>query len=305
MKFTSHIKTVLHRTDAGILVPAGMQQDSTGHSTSGLLELKDKAFAIESIYAECGLAISPQSGLARVLSDAKYVADRWMLNQDKDVTGEQYLRTTHFGQFADSIINLRNVQDRSRYLTRLLSGPLDNYSKGHSDAKNTLWELELWSALLRRNIMAALVDPPDIILSIHDYEISVACKKLYSEKHVQNVLSEAVRQIEQLNSPGIVAINIDEFGASGRVFMGTTSEHATGQLHQMNIEFLSKHDRHFRKYLKSERIAGALISIGCVADLSKGNPRLNFTRMHTIWCLEDRSPEQERCLNYIMKAFRN
>jgi hypothetical protein len=305
MKFNTQIKTVIHRTESGLLIPAGVQQDSTGHATSGLLDLKDKALAIEALYKECALSISPQSGLARVLYDAKHIADQWMLNQDKNVSGEQQLRTTHFGQFADSIINLRNVQDRTKYLARLLSGPLDNYSIGQSDAKNTLWELELWSSLIRREFTASLIDPPDIVLSIDKYDISIACKKLYSEKHVQNVLSEAVKQVEKHSSHGIVAINIDEFGGSGKVFMGKTVEHATSQLHQMNIEFLGKHDRHFRKYLKSERIAGALISIGCVSDLLQSTPRLNFVRMHTIWSLTDRSPDQARCLDNIMKAFRN
>lgn len=305
MKYRTQISSLIQRIDSGLFIPSGVQQDSTGYESTGLLVIKERAEAIQKMYADEGIVLPPQCGLADLIEKAKTTAGKWMLNRDRDVPPFVQLLVTHFGCMADNILSLAQVHERHEYLCRLTSGALDNVSPGESIAKSTLWELELWSSFAKRGVNVRLQDPPDILMSFDGYEVAIACKKIYSEKHVQNILSEAVRQINREQMRGLVALNIDETGPVGKVLCGHTAADACEALHRQNMEFMGRHERHLRKYLSAERLLGALISSGCVTDLDAERTRLNFTRMHTIWCLPDQSPEQAACLSAVRKALRN
>jgi hypothetical protein len=85
------------------------------------------------------------------------------------------------------------VPERTKYLTALTSGSLDCLGRKKSSAKDILWELELWSILRWRSFDAVLSEPPDIVVAFEDAKVSIACKKFYSTKHVQNALSSGRR----------------------------------------------------------------------------------------------------------------
>jgi hypothetical protein len=68
-----------------------------------------------------------------------------------------------------------------------------------------------------------LDDPPDVIVNYENSRIGIACKKLYSERHVQNVLSEAVGQIEGDFDFGIVGLNLDDLLPEGVVLKGSST----------------------------------------------------------------------------------
>jgi len=244
--------------------------------------------------------------LAQIVKQTNDVVDCWSKDNKANISSDILtLKIAHFNRIADAILRLETIPDCREYLHRLTDGIIDNITPGCSVAKNTLWELELWSTMVKRGVMARLLDPPDIVMTIDNFEIAVACKKLYSEKHVQNILSEAVRQICLASNFGVVALNIDELGAAGNFFDCNSFAQATDALDRMNQTFLAKHERHLRKYLADERIVGALVSSGCVADLRQEKPRLNFARMNTIWCLPDISEAKKRCLLALQKAFYN
>jgi hypothetical protein len=135
---------------------------------------------------------------------------------------------TNLDRIAEAVFRLRSVTDRAKYLRSLTSGSLDSLDRQTSTAKNFLWELELWSRLLSQGLDAALRDPPDIVVCFEGLEVGLACKKFYSQKHVQNVLSQAVAQIESRFELGIVAVNLDDLLPKNRI-LRTATHQAMGQ----------------------------------------------------------------------------
>jgi hypothetical protein len=201
-----------------------------------------------------------------------------------------------FNRIADAVLPLGAVRERTRYLIALNSGNLDLLQRTKSHAKNVLWELELWSILRRRNFDTFLEEPPDIVVRFEDSKIGIACKKLYSDKHVQNVLSQAVAQIEPTFDFGIVAVNLDELVPPDKILRTPTPEEMSQYIDSLNSRFLSSHERHFGKYLRAGRLISAFISTCALADVYRGRTRLNFARQSTIWTISGLRPDKERAL---------
>ena len=88
-----------------------------------------------------------------------------------------------FNRIADAIIPLANEPDPYPYLKRLLSDTLDLFKRQESDAKNILWELEVWSKLKRERSNAYLQEP-DLMVDLGNAKLSIACKKIYSRNNV-------------------------------------------------------------------------------------------------------------------------
>ncbi|PLW68274.1 hypothetical protein [Pseudohalioglobus lutimaris] len=96
------------------------------------------------------------------------------------------------------------------YLRKMQSGDLDLLCRKISDAKGFLWELELCAKLQDLGFTCALRDPPDILVEFEGSVIAIPCKKVYSNKNVERVLSNAVKQVETSFDYGIAAINLDD-----------------------------------------------------------------------------------------------
>ena len=118
-------------------------------------------------------------------------------------------------------------------------------------------------------------EPPDIVVDFNDSRIGIACKKIYSERHVQNVLSEAVSQIQKEFEFGIAAINIDDLLPAKAILNLNSSQAVAERLHQHNGEFLQRHDRHFRKYLAEGSLISAIISSCIISEVPNEKPQFN------------------------------
>jgi hypothetical protein len=149
-----------------------------------------------------------------------------------------------------------------------------------------------------------LKEPPDIVVNFDDTCIGIACKKIYSERHVQNVLSQAVGQIEKEFEFGIVAINIDDLLPPQATLNLESSYAVEERLNQYNGEFLRRHDRHFRKYLTKGRLISAIISSCVISDVPNERPRFNNAWQWTVWTVPGLSENQrvqlDRFYNIVM-----
>ena len=212
-------------------------------------------------------------------------------------------RSGLFDRIANPLLLLRDVPDRVRFLSVLASGELNLLDRKKSHTKNILWELELWEILKGRSCNASLVEPPDIVVRFDESTIGIACKKLYSQKHVQNVLSEAVAQIEASFDFGIIAINIDDLIPPDKILRTPTREDMSKFLSNLNAKFLHAHERHFRKYLASGRVISALVSTAVLADVYQATPRFNHARQSTIWTIPGLAPEKARQLSNFYNQF--
>jgi hypothetical protein len=205
-------------------------------------------------------------------------------------------RAALLDRIADAVLPLSIVPDRIGFLAALLSGTLDLLDRKRSRAKDVLWELELWATLRRRSFDAILEEPPDIVVKFAQSKIGIACKKVYSEKHVQNVLSEAVAQIESNFDFGIVAVNLDDLVPANGILKASTQETMAQRLRDLNAWFLTAHERHFRKYLAAGRVISALVSTGVLADVSRARTRFNNARQFTVWTIPGLPFEKDRQL---------
>jgi hypothetical protein len=278
------VQQIWRDTESGLVVPDGTVSDLSLSSSQTYLRIKEKALAVEELYSTNNVPLNSASDIARLIADSKTLSDSWLIGQSDKYSMALLFRVGFFNRIADSVLPLCNVADRSRFLRILASGSLNLLERKRSTAKDILWELEMWEILKRQSFNAILEEPPDIVVEFDNSQIGIACKKLYSEKHVQNVLSQAVAQIEASFDFGIVAINIDDLVPANHILRTPTQETMSQHISILNDRFLKTHERHFRKYLAGDGSslplfppASWLMSIVDIRDLTTLD-RLPFGR---------------------------
>lgn len=284
------------RLESGLVAPQGTVSDLSLSSSQTYLQIKEKGLAIERLYEESNVPLAKTSELAQLIRVAKALSDAWLMGQEGELPVSVLFRVAVLDRIAGAVLPLRALPDRTRFLTALNSGNLDLLQRKKSYAKNVLWELELWSILKRRDFDASLEEPPDIVVRFGDLKIGIACKKLYSNRHLQNVLSQAVAQIEPTFDFGIVAINLDDLVPSDSILRTPTQQAMSQYIDAWNSRFLNSHERHFRRYLADGRLISALVSTGALADVYRASTRLNYARQSTVWTISGLRPDKERAL---------
>lgn len=277
-------------------MPEGRVSDLSAYTSRTYLQIKKKAEALEGLYAASDVTLPPTCDLAHLIADAKALSDSWLLNRVDNLPIELLCSVAHFDRIAEAILPLKRVSDRTRYLTALTSGSLNLLKRMRSNAKDILWELELWSILQRRSFDAVLCEPPDIVVTFEVSKIGIACKKLYSEGHVQNVLSEAVAQIEATFDFGIVAVNLDDLMPENKILRAPNEKTMSQVIIDFNARFLELHERHFRKYLAPGRLIAALVSTSVLADVYHSRTRFNNAWQSTIWTIPGLPPDKDKQL---------
>lgn len=283
-------------TGSGIVFPGGISSELSLSSSLTYLQIKNKAMAIEQLYTNNRLPLPPTCDLAHLICDAKTLSDSWLMNRVDNMDTTLLFRVSFLDRIADAILPLSDVPERARYLTQMTSSSLDLQQRNRSLAKDILWELELWSVLRKRSLDAILCEPPDIVVTFEESKIGIACKKLYSEENVEKVLSEGVAQIEATFDFGILAVNLDDLTLPEQILRAGTQEVMGKFIDNLNLEFLHRHKRHFRKYLASGRLLSALVSTSVLADTYNEKTRFNMARQMTIWAIPGLPPEKEKQL---------
>jgi hypothetical protein len=293
MGIRKSLQQMWHTLESGVIIPQGSVSNLSLTSSENYLRIKEKALAVEQIYLENNILLADTSDLARLLADARTLSDSWLLGENEKCSTKLLFRVAHFNRIADAIIPLRSEPNSARYLTSLASGSLDFLQRKKSNAKDILWELELYAILKLRTFDVILEDPPDIIVKFGNSKIGIACKKLYSEKHIQNVLSQAVAQIEASFDFGIVALNIDDLVPANQILKIPTQETMSEYISNLNTRFINAHQRHFRKYLASGRVISAIISTSVLADCYTAQTRFNNARQSLIWTIPGLPSEKD------------
>ena len=291
------------RTESGLILPAGHLTDSADASSETYPKIKQKALDVEKLYADSQVPLPINCDLARLIAGAKSLSDLWIMGQN--VGNSLLFNAGHLKRIADAILPLRSVENRARYLTALTSGSLSLRDRGLSPAKDVLWEIELWETLLRHGFTAELAKPPDIVISFEGALVGIACKKFYSEKHIQNVLSKAVAQIESSFSFGIIAANLDDLWIYEDAQIYESIETAGKAIEVFNERFLASHKRHFKKYLTPGRAIAALVSTDILAEIKHGRARINNMSQMTVWTIPGLEAEKERQLRNFYEQLMN
>jgi hypothetical protein len=287
---------------SGLIVPGGIASQTLQTSSQTFLDVKAKALAVEALYDESGIRLPASSDLARLIADAKALADRWLAGRQPDAnTASLLFRGLMLDGIADPVLMLRSTSERARFLSLIASGTLDLFDRTPSQSKSALWEVELWAMLKGRGFKATLQEPPDIVVEVGTQRVGIACKKLYSERHVQNVLSEAVAQIEPTFDVGIVALNIDEL-TPALILTAINEDAMSRRISDLNVRFINRHERHFRKYLVSGRAVCALVSTRCLVDVRTARVRISNARQSTVWTIPGLAVDKDRVLTELYEG---
>lgn len=286
--------------DSGIAALSGSVADLSSRSTRSYLDAKRRAQAIERLYENAGIRLHPGSDLAKLLGRAKELSDRWLLADS--ISMQSYFAALFLDRVADAVLPLEHVPDRMKFLRDLLAGNLNLAERVQSKAKDTLWELELWAALRRRSLCSSLAEP-DIVVSLKDIKIGIACKKLYSQGGVEKVLSQAVAQIESEFDFGIVAINLDDLTPADSILKAATFAEVSEYLNSFCMQFLKLHEPRFQKYLNASRIVAVWISTGSRTDVELERPKFSNARQSVVWTVPDLLESHKRAIDALQLEY--
>jgi hypothetical protein len=248
--------TLWRRTPAGIMAPRGV---SVGHHVT-YLKAKEKAVAVENLYASRNIRLPARCGLAILIEAAKAALDAWLTGKERSLSAAQFYQTIHLDRVANALLSGLVGDDHTteEALRRLTKGSLSLWDRKESSAKDVLWELELNALFNRMSIPATLKEPPDIMLNLDNPQVGVTCKKVYSDKHFSNTLSKGVSQLAGDSSIfGIVAVNLDDNLPANTIRVATDPE---SPFQHTNLQFIEKHRHRFLKYLQQHRVTAILVS---------------------------------------------
>lgn len=245
-----------------------------------------KIEVIEKIYAEANIKINRTSQLSELIKSAKKLSDVWSREGSNKTDLQLVFKTLHIERIASALYFLKSEEQKDKYLKDLLRGTLNFFEREPSHAKSILWELEVWTKI-KKSIPKTYLDEPDVVVHFEESHIAIPCKKIFSEKGVPKVLSNAVSQIENSFEFGIVAMNIDDLLPEESVLNARTFNELADKLHMANMIFLNTHERHFLKYFSKSRIIAVLVSTSIVSDIHYETPKYNNASQWAIWTVPD------------------
>lgn len=156
-------------------------------------------------------------------------------------------------------------------------------SNTNNEARNTLWELKLFSRFKMVGIQASLGDPdPDVFVRVNRREYYIQCKRVFSPKvnALRNNIIHAVKQLnsdlsgKDSNSLGILAISLDRVLTDGKLMLVTDSEETarrkmTQALDRVmhNFGYLWQEPR----LIQNQRIVGVILHLSAPGILEQEN----------------------------------
>lgn len=290
-------------TPTGIFLPSGTTTDSNSFEKTNVFVIKQKGLDLLNICRSFDLDPSRSLSLSVLVEDVCYLSDALLTADDKRTSYLQVFSALQLSRIVEAIAGIDDDRSMRRVLSELLDGTLDLLSRSRSKAKDTLWELELLRAL-QLNGIKAVFDEPDLLLAGLPDQIGVACKKLYSDSNFSKILSNAVGQIERSLKPGIVAINMDDLLPENTILNAPNEEVAARMINEKIHDLMSKHERHLRRYMESNRAVAMLISCAALADLEQCEPQFCTFRQTVAWHIPLISKEFDSQFSSILSAFR-
>lgn len=244
------------------------------------MDIISKAQEIYSIYESEKLKINKTSYLATLL-------DNIIKNYSNENTPFEVFNAIFVLRLHEAISSLKDQQDKNKFLKLLLKGSLDFFDREPSSAKNILFELEIAKKLSKKFENIAFAEP-DILVKFDDgINVGIACKKVVSENNLENQLSKGIKQIKGKELEfGMVAFNIDNLVPEKMVMQMDTFSQALESLHKLNMDFIIRNERYFRKYLESSRAIAIIVVSNVLAEIRIERPQFNFLSQTTMWTLE-------------------
>jgi hypothetical protein len=258
---------------------------------------------LSKLFNKYEVAIKKSPDLDEMMGSAKTLHEEWQKNRCKDLTDRNILwDALTMKRICEAILPLDGNVRAKEILQRLTDGHLRMMKHGYSLAKNTLWELEIWSRAKRAGLEVELQEP-DVVWTDKGEKTGVACKKIYSDNNADKSLQDAVRQINDSTTYGFAALDLDEFSPEAKQFVTNDIRVAGKQLQELNGKFLREHKERFRRYFKSDRLTGAIVSTSCITIIKKdGGDMPFFNAQWHVWTHPNLSIEHKRRIESFKQA---
>lgn len=264
------------------------QKNILTYGPEGQLHYRDLpqiADMIADLFAWHKAPVKPGSELSRILKAARDLGRRADIPLDISVDPQTLFDAHCCARLAASILALDFRPRYRQFFSDLQNGNLNFWNSEQSKAKDTEWELFLWSCLNRNMPNSAELLEPDILLHLPFRCIGIACKRAYSEGSVARQIEAGERQIRAGRIPGIVAISLDFIvDKEQSIYSHITTENVETLQHG-TIDFFERiwqkiGPKISKKYLRKGRLLGLIFGLqSYVAFRDKPNSFIELIAM--------------------------
>ncbi|BBP70852.1 hypothetical protein PHLH6_28560 [Pseudomonas sp. Seg1] len=275
--------------------------DFKSSTYSEVAQLVDVA---ERVIRERGIRFTSQSVLHKLFADARKLEREWSDSSKSPglVTG---INAVYAEKIARVVIDLIDAPGVEEAMQRIAGSDINLSNRFKSQGKDALWELSLLTTLLRKQIKAELVDPPDIVVELRTGSYSIACKKIYELKSLSSRLRDGAKQISKSGSPGIIALNIDDLLPGDHILTSQSPKVALDILSTATKRFFEKNHNAFDKLRTKSCLDGVLISASTISDITATSTRLNMTTSFNFYPFRSDGLGYDRSFELIRKLSPN
>lgn len=247
-------------------------KSSTYSEVAQLVDVAERAIC------ERGIRFTPQSVLHKLFADARKLDREWRVSSKSPglVTGINAVYAEKIARIVTDLIDAPGVEEA---LQRIAGSDINLSHRLKSQGKDALWELSLLTTLLRKQISAELVDPPDIFVELRMGSYAIACKKIYELKSLFSRLRDGAKQISKSGSPGVIALNIDDLLPGDHILTSQSPKVALDILSSETKSFFQENFAAFDRIREKSCLDGVLISASTISDITETSTRLNLTTL--------------------------
>lgn len=178
-----------------------------------------------------------------------------------------------------------------------------------SDARNRIFELVMAALFRAANFPIKFVEPADAVVNAFNVKCFLECKRIQSEKRLEERIREASSQIEDRlgkqpskKSRGLIAVDISKAENDGTVYCNaTSSDHLSRQVDTILDCFITRNKRKLISRL-SPRVLATIVYIRIPAVIEDAALLANFRRAFLLSnpIIDDRD---ERICKHLLTQF--
>ena len=260
-------------TPSGLIVPLSATVEAGVPTTQSFQGVKEDAERFTELCKTSGCPIQQGSEMASLLAGTADLWRRWFTRDYGSISEDDLVAALSINRACNLALRLDGHPKVGEVVAQLQNGSVHIGKRAaNSRAKDTLWELEVLARLSEGGLPVELAEP-DVVWVDQELVTGVACKKVYSEGHVQNILSEAVHQIEGSTGFGLVAINLDELFLEqlppDGILRVPYLEDALQRLMDFGFAFLQRHEQRYRHYFTKDRLTAAIVGVSCAVRIER------------------------------------
>jgi len=223
-------------------------------------------------YAKNGINLPPNSFVMDYIKSAELLDSAWSkgdrtITEDKEKFSKVLENTLECFRLGSALKWAMNKNTLDRSLRHILKGSIDPTDKKRTEAKDFCFELQIIEILESAGINADLIEPPDIVFTLDDLELVIACKCAYSLGNLEKNIRKATRQIVKAGKKGLIALSIDGLVDHLRLLLVKDEHEIHNLIDGYATAFIRKYEKSFPFWIRSRNVIGIIISLSTLTIL--------------------------------------